>query len=133
MKIIVAGSRDITNYDSVKKAIKIGRSFFEGEITEIVSGGCRGVDQLGELFAFYNDLPIKLFEAQWKKYGRAAGPIRNKEMAKYADGLIALLPGGESRGTKNMIELAQKANIPVFIYYPDGKFDFLDKVRKEKL
>jgi hypothetical protein len=130
MKIIVAGGRDITDKNIVYKAIEIGRKFFEEEITWIVSGCCRGVDRFGEWWAKINNIPIEYFPADWDRLGRAAGPIRNKNMARFSDGLIAVWDG-KSRGTGGMIKLAQEANIPVFIYYPDGKFDFLDKVRKE--
>ncbi len=103
MKVIIAGSREIHDYDRLCKVIT--RSQFENEITEVVSGTCHGVDLLGERWANENHIPIKRFPAQWDLYGRSAGPIRNRQMALYADALIALMII-ESRGTLNMINTA---------------------------
>jgi len=107
VKVIIAGSRTITNFQYVRWVIN--RSFLaREEITEIVSGHClEGVDKLGEKYAETLDIPLKLFPADWNKYGRAAGPIRNKLMAKYADVLVAIWDG-KSRGTKNMISEMKK-------------------------
>jgi hypothetical protein len=72
-------------------------------IEEIVSGGAKGADTLGEQFAQTHNLPCKIFPADWKKYGRAAGPKRNAQMAEYANYGVALWDG-KSRGTANMIK-----------------------------
>ncbi len=85
------------------------------EITEIVSGTCKGVDQLGEEWAGRKGIPVKRFPADWNQYGRRAGPLRNREMAKYADALIAIWDG-ESRGTKNMIDEALREKLEVYVY-----------------
>lgn len=111
MKVIIAGSRDITNYSLVEKAVQ--ESDFT--ITEVVSGCCRGVDQLGEQWATEHSVSVARFPANWSVHYKAAGPIRNKEMAEYADALIALWDG-QSKGTKNMIDTAKKLGLKVFIY-----------------
>jgi len=76
------------------------------QVTEIVSGGARGVDRLGERYARQRGLPCTVFPAQWGKYGKSAGPIRNAEMAKYADYGVAVWDG-ESRGTAHMLKLME--------------------------
>jgi hypothetical protein len=111
MKVIVAGGRDFTNYALVEEAIKI--SGFE--ISQIVSGKAKGVDTLGEVWALANNVPVEAFPADWSQHGRAAGPIRNKQMAEYADALIAIWDG-ESKGTANMIQQARSKKLNVFIY-----------------
>lgn len=111
MKVIVAGGRDFTNYALVEEAIKI--SGFE--ISQIVSGKAKGVDTLGEVWALANNIPVEAFPADWSQHGRAAGPIRNKQMAEYADALIAIWDG-ESKGTANMIQQARNKRLNVFIY-----------------
>jgi hypothetical protein len=111
MKVIVAGGRDFTNYALVEEAIKI--SGFE--ISQIVSGKAKGVDTLGEVWALANNVPVEAFPADWSQHGRAAGPIRNKQMAEYADALIAIWDG-ESKGTANMIQQARNKQLNVFIY-----------------
>jgi hypothetical protein len=119
VRVIIAGSRTITNYDYVYQAVesfldKFGDEFFELNISEIVSGGARGVDTLGERYAQEHNIPVKKFPADWEKYGRGAGHRRNTQMAKYSDVLIAVMEG-ESKGTKNMIKQAKEQDIDVHI------------------
>jgi hypothetical protein len=111
MKVIIAGSRGITVGWYVEAAIR--ESGFI--ITEIVSGRARGVDRLGEQWALRNNIPLKLFTANWNEYGKSAGSIRNTEMANYADGLIAIWDG-RSLGTHNMIKQALKRKLKLSIY-----------------
>ena len=113
MKLIVAGSRVGFVARNVFEAIE--ESPFYGKITEIVSGGAKGVDRDGEYFAKCNNLPIKQFIPDWNKYGKSAGMIRNHEMAEYADALVAVWDG-KSRGTQHMILDMQKTGKPVHIY-----------------
>jgi hypothetical protein len=117
MKVIIAGSRTINSYALVANTIK--ESGFR--ITEVVSGTTRGVDQLGELWAVRQvpQVPIRRFPANWARYGRAAGRRRNEEMAKYAEALIAVWDGS-SRGTTNMIQIAQKRGLGLFVHVPQA-------------
>ena len=108
MKVIIAGSRTIEDYEYVKDVIK--RSNFT--ITEVVCGkASRGVDALGERYAIENDIPVKPFYANWKKFGKAAGMMRNNDMADYAEAIIAIWDGS-SRGTKDMIK--KSSNLMLF-------------------
>ena len=107
MRVIVAGSRGITNYQVVKKAIE--ESGFE--VTEVVSGKAAGVDTLGEEWAEENGIPVKEFPAEWQRFGKAAGHLRNGDMAIYGEALVAvMLP--DSRGTLNMIKQAKQRGLP---------------------
>jgi hypothetical protein len=110
MKVIIAGGRTVTDYSLVLSALAESRF----EPTEIVSGMAPGVDTLAIQYARENNLPLKEFHADWNSYKRAAGPIRNRAMAEYADSLIAIWDG-ESRGTKNMIEEATKRGLKVYV------------------
>ena len=110
MKVIIAGSRNLENYLLVVQAMQ--RCGYD--ITEVVSGCATGVDTLGERWARSNNLPIKEMPANWNRDGSAAGPIRNRKMAENAEALIALWDG-KSRGTKNMIETAQKLGLMVYV------------------
>lgn len=83
-------------------------------MTEVVGGGAFGVDQAGERLAKSKGLPIDRYDADWNKYGRRAGPMRNLVMADKAEALIAFHKNA-SRGTQNMIEIAQKTGLKVFI------------------
>lgn len=113
MKTIIAGSRDGFTYNDVVKAV--ADSGFVMDITEVVSGGARGVDRFGETWAAYNDVPVKQFIPDWDGLGKKAGHVRNREMGDYADALIALWDG-DSKGTAGMIDYAQKKGLKVFVY-----------------
>jgi len=114
MKVIIAGSRCIGNYETVKQAI-LDSGY---EITEVVSGGARGVDRLGEQYAKEFGITIKQFIPDWDGLGKKAGHVRNREMGDYSDALIALWDG-ESKGTSGMIDYAMKKNLKVFIRMVD--------------
>lgn len=114
MKTIIAGSRDYTNYAHVETMLDYFRK--DHVITEIVSGGARGADAIGEQYAKENKIDLKVFPADWNKHGRAAGPIRNAQMGDYADQLVAVWDG-KSKGTKNMIDYMNKLMKPVFIIW----------------
>lgn len=110
MKLIIAGTRTIE-----KSAYQIqgAMSLFHIFPTEIVSGGASGIDQAGEAYAELHGRPIKRFLADWAKHGRSAGPIRNKEMAEYADALL-LIWNGESNGSRNMKANMDGRNKPIY-------------------
>lgn len=84
-----------------------------GQNHEIVSGGASGIDSCGEEYANHWDLPITRFPADWNTHGKAAGPIRNKQMAEYADALL-LIWDGESKGSANMKRQMQQLSKPVY-------------------
>lgn len=79
---------------------------------EIVSGGARGADQLGELYAKSKGFALKRFPANWDVHGISAGIKRNIEMAEYADALIAFW-NNKSSGTRNMINEAKKRDLKI--------------------
>ena len=112
IKLIIAGSRDFSDYNLLEQAIK--ENFTLNELVEIVSGTARGADSLGEIFANKYNIPIKRFPANWDLYGKSAGYRRNVEMAAYADALIAFWDG-QSRGTMHMIDIAEHNNLKVII------------------
>ena len=99
MKVIVAGGRDFRDWDLLSATLDEEKDL----IDEVVCGEAKGADLAGKHWAELNDIPVTSFCADWSTYGKSAGPIRNKEMANYADYLIAFWDG-KSRGTKNMIE-----------------------------
>ncbi len=111
MKVIVAGSRGFNNYDLLKETLDDLRKYIED--ISIVSGTARGADLLGERYANENGLKIHRFKPDWS-VGKKAGYLRNKEMAEFADALVAFWDG-DSRGTKHMIDLAKNKKLKVKI------------------
>lgn len=112
MKTVIAGSRGINSYRLLKKAIN--ESGIKDNITEVISGGARGVDRMGFLWAEEFHIPVAIFLPDWKRYGNRAGILRNIEMIDYADALIALWDG-ESKGTRHSIDYAIKRDIYVWV------------------
>ena len=113
MKIVIAGSRTITDINILLKVIELS-SYKITKDDEIVSGGARGVDTLAEIYAKNKGIPIKIFKPDWNKYGKSAGVIRNYEMAKYCDVGIVIHNG--SNGSINMIKNLIKFNRDFFEY-----------------
>lgn len=119
MKLIIAGSRGITDYSIVRQAVITSGLWKEyGKRLEIVSGMARGVDTLAVEFAKRNALTLHEFPVSsndWETHGKKAGMLRNIEMGKFSDGLIAIWDG-ESRGTKQMIDWATKNGLYVYVH-----------------
>lgn len=116
-RIIVAGSRHFTDYSMVENVLLDYLKDNPGGI-EIISGTAKGADLLGERFASTYGYPIARFPANWTRYGKSAGPIRNKEMAEYAakeHGVLFAFWNGESRGTKSMIDIARQHGLEIHI------------------
>lgn len=127
MRVIIAGSRTIDDISEIEGAIDyalISWNLDLSAIKEIVSGGARGADQLGECFAFENNISIKKFVPNWDAHRKIAGLIRNAEMAKYADKLIAIWDG-KSTGTGHMISTMKHLGKDVVVRYVinGGKFN----------
>lgn len=133
VRVIIAGSRTFDDYKFCEKKCNevFSKLHNDGVLTgivekdirniEIISGTAKGADKLGELFAANYNIPAKQFPAEWDKYGKSAGHIRNEQMAKYAtsDGAMGVLIAfwrDMSKGTQNMINLANRYGLKVFIY-----------------
>ncbi len=114
MKLIIAGSRTFTDYK--KLCAECDNILQDQTNIEIVSGAYyKGADKLGEQYAKERRYKLTKFPADWKRFGRAAGPKRNEQMANYADTLIAFWDGN-SKGTKHMIQIAESKGLNTFIY-----------------
>ena len=122
LRVIIAGSRDFSDYELLKKsAIEIiTKKTMLPDLTRIISGGARGADTLGERFANEMGLEISRFIPDWDGLGKRAGYVRNAEMAKFAvednnDGMLIAFWDGKSKGTKHMIDLANKYGLEVHV------------------
>ena len=112
MKLIIAGSRDLFGTKLVHDAFVDTKC---SAPSKVVCGGAAGIDAAGRYWAETAGVPVKVFRADWNKHGRAAGPIRNKQMAEYADELL-LIWDGKSRGSANMKKQMIAVGKPVFEY-----------------
>ncbi len=115
LRCIVAGTRTATREQTMAA---ITACPFRSEVAEVLSGCASGADTHGEHLAAQGGLPVRRFPANWAKHGKAAGMIRNRQMAENADALIAVWDG-QSRGTKNMIAEAKARGLRVFVWRTD--------------
>ena len=118
IRIVVAGSRGFADYEMFEQALDEMLETVDGEI-ELVSGHAEGADQMAERYAAEYAIPIMVMKPDWKKFGRAAGPVRNRQMLDYAaegSPMVAAFWDGKSRGTKNTIDTARKLGIPTRVF-----------------
>jgi len=109
-RIVIAGSRHYSNYEEAREYLDLClKDIKDGSDLIILSGGAQGGDAIGERYAKENGFIIEKHPAEWKKYGKRAGPIRNKAMADMADVIICFW-NGESKGTSSLIGLAKRLN-----------------------
>lgn len=115
MKIGIVGSRNFNQYSLVKEVM----DDYIDEVDTVVSGGAKGADTLGELWANENDKATLIFKPDWEKYGKRAGFIRNQDIVKNSD-LVLAFWDGQSKGTKSSIDLCKKFGIPFKVIYYNG-------------
>jgi len=107
MKLAIIGSRTFNDYKLLQEILEQHKS----KITLVVSGAAKGADSLGEKWALENNIQTLIFPAEWGKYGKRAGYIRNEDIIKNCDYCIAFWDG-ESKGTKHSISLCKKYSKP---------------------
>lgn len=113
-RVIIAGTRSFDDYNLLRE--KCDFFFQKKKPTAIVCGEARGADTLGKRYAMEHHVPVISMPADWELHGKKAGHLRNQEMARCADALIAFWDG-QSRGTRDMIEIAAEKGIPIRVVY----------------
>lgn len=116
--LLIAGSRSVTDYQLVSRTIdRLIAPIRNKYDFLIVSGGARGVDSMAETYARQREMSLRVMPADWKRYGKAAGYIRNEEMHRYIStfehrGAVAFWDG-QSKGTAHSFDLAEKYKNPL--------------------
>lgn len=115
MRVIIAGSRGVSDLDFIEDAVSLSGFI----VSRLISGGARGIDQTAERWAKERlqdaPIPVSRFLPQWSTFGRSAGFRRNVLMADHAEALIAIWDG-QSKGTEHMIEAMKDRGKPVYVY-----------------
>lgn len=118
MRILVCGSRNWKNVRLIEDSLSEIQP--DDEPVTIIDGTARGVDSIANSIAVQKGYYTERYPAQWDKFGKAAGMIRNRQMLiEGKPDLVLAFWDGISRGTKNMIELAETARVPVKIIRED--------------
>lgn len=112
MKLGVIGSRNFTDTEYAEKCINEIREVYN--FTSLISGGARGADHMAEVYSAKHNIPIKLFLPDWNKYGKAAGFLRNTDIVKSSDIILAFWDG-KSRGTLDSLRKAVKLHKIIII------------------
>ncbi len=134
LRVLIAGSRYFNDYNYLEEVVDdilcenyIYNNRFDR--IEIISGCYKGADQLGIKYAINRNYQLKRIPADWDSYGKKAGPIRNAEMARYLkkddiNGICICFWDGQSKGTSNMINVANNLEIPTYIInYKEEEFN----------
>ena len=110
-KVIIAGSRDFTDYDFMREKCDRILENIKEPIT-IFNGKARGADSLGAQYARERNYTIQEFPADWDLHGKKAGMLRNEEMAREAEALIVFIKN-QSRGSLDMLRRAEKRGLKI--------------------
>ena len=114
MKVLCCGSRNFLDLKTIVDAFE--DLLKEGPIESIIQGGAMGADYFSSLEAARRGIKVFEYPAEWDKYGRSAGYVRNAEMLKENPDVVLAFTAGKTPGTTNMIEIAQKKGIRVILY-----------------
>ena len=125
LRVIIAGSRDFDDFPKLMNSSNgilseiINKRDDLGKV-RIINGTARGADKLGEQFAKIAGYELSKFPADWDRLGKRAGYVRNAEMAKFAVeddnyGVLIAFWDGRSKGTKHMIDLAEKYGLEAHV------------------
>lgn len=112
--LAVAGGRDFSDYNRLKKVLD--DIFLNRKIDMIQTGNAYGADSLAIRYARERKIKYKIFIPEWKKYGNAAGIIRNEDIIKNADKVVCFWDG-KSKGTKNTIDRSKRKDCVIIRYY----------------
>ena len=112
MNLAIVGSRNFTDYPLFCQLLE--DAIQDIKVHTVISGGARGVDTMAEQWANDNKRRFVVHLPQWNRYGKSAGPIRNRKIIQDSDQVIAFWDG-ESRGTQSSIQIAKRLSKPCHI------------------
>lgn len=110
MRVLVTGGRSYSNRNRVAEELR------KLEPTEVICGGAPGADFLAHSWALRADVKRTAVFANWRKHGKAAGPMRNQKMVDMKPDVVLAFPGG--RGTADCVRRARAAGIPIITIHP---------------
>lgn len=130
MKLAVIGSTGFDNYDIMTVVIDELRNLYK--INTIVSGGAKGADSLAEIYAKDHKLKLIVFPAQWDKYEKSAGFIRNNTIWDNSDLGVAFWDGS-SKGTAHSFKISKKQQKKLYVFDYNKMTFYLHNELKTKI
>lgn len=115
-RVLITGSRTWTNRRVIERALRDVSSEYAGKDITIVHGGAHGADTIAGEIAQSLGMFTEVHKADWRRYGKSAGAIRNRVMVDSGVQLCLAFPLGEARGTRDCMRVAEKVGIPVRVY-----------------
>ena len=132
MKVLISGSRKLTNYETVKQAIEELETREGQKITMLLHGGAKGADTLAEKWAQKNGIKTQVLKPDYEKHHPKSAPIiRNIELVKLADKTLALYSGSERTGGTGFTAMeTEKAGKPLYEFFNTGELRYTAPVAK---
>jgi predicted Rossmann fold nucleotide-binding protein DprA/Smf involved in DNA uptake len=128
MKLAIVGSRSFDDYYLLSR---VAAEQFP-DATQIISGGAAGADRLAAQYAGDHGLELTEHRPDWKRLGRAAGQIRNRDIIDAADAVLAFWDGS-SRGTRGGLEYARKQGKRIVVVYVSSKDEKSNAIRVDSV
>ena len=126
IKIAVVGGRNFSDVNLANRILTYAKEHYENIM--VISGGAKGADAIGEQWAKDHNIPVKIFPAEWGKYGKSAGFKRNQLIVDECDLVIAFWDG-KSKGTADTINKAKALGKAVYVFWEDQNEKYLDKLQ----
>jgi len=120
MRVAIIGSRNWSSNDTGvirQRVLELKAKYSEVAPLTILSGGAKGVDTIAVHMAEMLDVPFKVYKADWDKFGKSAGFVRNAKLVQEAQKVIAYWDG-KSKGTKHTIDLALREHKDLEVHFP---------------
>lgn len=135
MRILITGSRHYNNFTEMYWILStiINKLEINPNQTTIIHGNSRGADKIAGYASNALGFKLEVYPANWNKYGKAAGPIRNKEMVNSNVDLVLAFPIGTSNGTRNTMKQANNKNIPIINITENTRIDILKQIDNYKI
>ena len=121
MRVVIFGSRGLRDYDALEAAMEDARLILGIEPTVVLSGAePTGVDAMGERWAQERGIPVELHTADWVRFPKTGGMIRNAHMGSRCDAGVGLMTRGGTPGSRNMASILQKRKLPLWVAEVDA-------------
>ena len=118
LRVLVTGSRAWSDEKAIREGLEFAAIIAQANCMDgltVIHGGCSGADTIADKIARESGFEVEVHPADWKRHGKAAGPIRNAQMVQSGVDLCLAFPKGASRGTRGCMSLVESASITMLV------------------